>query len=267
MELAPSALKAEILSSEITGVAVQYRSMARRVTRPTGEAVEFQKRFEEIVRARRPDYERNKLVRGIRLEYLRELLPGVFASHNVLCKKGTYYHGFCITLHRELSDPYLISPFVVGGRFDHNNSTKTAFFRDVELNRKSPFGGVTFSDSHSYRKGWDSIVDKCTRVAEDQLLPHYFAQLRQYKAPLLHLVERLLELGEIPIEIDRGSGYLPCTLFPIDYDMKSFVEGYRAAGGRRRDQFALDIIHSKPELFNRIRQMKTLPDLLTTLRS
>jgi hypothetical protein len=239
---------------------------ANRMKQASGEAAEFQQRFEQIVKDLHPDYERNKLVRGIRLEFLRELLPGVFASHNALCKKGTYFHGFCITLHREFPGPYLISPLVIGGRFNHNNSTKLAYFRDIEPTRKWPFGESNFTDSHSYRTGWDGIVQKCTRVAEERMLPHYLAKVMQNKEPLLHILEMLLALGEIPTDTMKGHGLPVPTGGPGDYDMQWFVARYRSAG-KDRDHFLSNIIHSKPELFNKVRQMKTLPDLLGTLRS
>ena len=100
-----------------------------------GEAAQFLDIFGSIVKDVNPQYARNTLARGVRVEYLREIEPGVFVSHNVLCKKGVYYHGFAITLHKVLPDPYLLSPFTIGGRFDHNNSAKRAYFRDVESNK------------------------------------------------------------------------------------------------------------------------------------
>jgi hypothetical protein len=238
--------------------------MGDRTTRPPGEAAEFQKKFEGFAKAVHPGYERNKLVRGIRHECLRELLPGVFASHNAICWKGTYYHSFGITLHRELAYPWEVSPLVIGERF--YGSAKLAFFRDVEPNRKYPFGELNFSDSHSYRRGWEPIVERCLGMAEGRMLPHYLARMMEYKKPVLHLLEMLLSLGEIPTDMVPVRRLPSPRESPLDYDMRLFVEGYRAAA-RGRDQFVSDIIHSKPELFNKIREMRTLPDLLTTLRS
>ena len=169
-----------------------------RISQAPGESAEFQSKFEQIVKALNSAYERNKLVRGIRYEYLRELLPGVLASHNVLCKKGTYYHGFCITLHKEMPTPYLISPFVLGGRFDHNNSAKMAYCRDVEPHQKWPCGYENFSDSHNYRTGWEQLVERCLRVAEEKMLPFYLKEVLRYKRPNNHLLSRLEILDEMP---------------------------------------------------------------------
>lgn len=242
--------------------------MGDRTTRPPGEAADFTKKFGMFLKELNPDYEINSRARGIRHEFLRELAPGVFASHNVLCKRGVYHHGVCVSLHRELSDPYLLSPLVIGGRFNHNYSSKSAYFRDVRPNRRWPFGKENFSDSHLYRKGWESIVEKCTRIAEEKILPHYFSRVTTYKESLLHLLENLLTLDKIPTEIDRGESHPSCVLFPIqsDYDMQTFAEAYKAAKGRR-DEFTLEVICRKPELFNMIREMPSLPDLLKFLRS
>ena len=237
--------------------------MAIRRKQEKGEATEFANRFQAIVKEVNPAYERNKLVRGIRLEFLREVLPGVFASHNVFCLHGRYYHGFCITLHRELPTPYLISPLTIGGRLDHNNCSKMAYFRDVEPNRRWPFRGANFSASHSYRKGWEQIAAKCTRIAEERMLPHYLKQFEKFKPSVRALLERLQSVGEVPIEIDRKNSY-PCTLFPFDYDLQRFAKRFNDPT-IDRTRFLDEILQLKPELFNKVRTMNSLTDLLSTL--
>ncbi len=91
-----------------------------------GEAAQFLRTFGDILTSLHSNYKRNTLVRGVRTEYLREIEQGLFISQNVYCRSGTYYHCFCLTLHKELPKPYLLSPFTVGGRFDHNYQIQRA---------------------------------------------------------------------------------------------------------------------------------------------
>lgn len=237
--------------------------MSFRMSQAPDEAAEFQRVFARIVKEANPNYERNTLARGVRLEYLREIAPGVFASHNVLCKKGTYYHGFAVTLHKELPAPYLLSPFTIGGRFDHNNSAKLAYFRDVEPNKKWPFGSLNFTDSHNFRKGWEAIAEKCTRIAEEKMLPHYHSKINKYKEPLLRLVQKAVSKGGFPItvELGRGNSFM---IRNFDLDMPRFVESFNA-NISDSEAFLDEVIQAKPELFNRVLKMKSLNRAITTL--
>jgi len=235
-----------------------------RMSQAPGEAVEFRRGFEEILRSLNPDYKRNGLARGTRYEYLREPLPGIFASQNVWCKKGRYYHSFCITLHREFPTPYLISPLVLGGRLDSNNGAKRAYFRDIEPNRKWPFGDANFSDSHNFRRGWEGIVKKCTRVAEDKMLPVYLNRVLENRMPILHLLQTLERRGPVPIEIDNSYSLPFVPNFPFEYDFPTFLDVYKRSKAVR-DDFIVAIINSKPELFEKVLIMKSFSNLKRTL--
>jgi hypothetical protein len=236
--------------------------MALRFSQPKGEATEFAKRFEGIVKDINPAYERNRLIRGTRLEFLREIIPGVFSSHNVFCLRGRYRHGFCITLHKEQSTPYLISPLVIGGRFDHNNSAKMAYFRDIEPNKKWPFGAINFSDSHEYRRGWDGIAAKCASVAEERMLPHYLRELDKHRVAVLALLKKLVSMGEVQPAVERGN--YPCYIYPFDYDLPRFAKRYNEPT-TDRDKFLTELIQSKPELFNKLIQTGNFRTLISTL--
>lgn len=237
--------------------------MAFRMSQAVGEAAEFQRIFGNIIRELNPEYYRNPSARGIRLEFLREIWPGAFASHNVLCWKGTYYHGFAITLHQELSNPYLLSPLTIGGRFDINNSSKRAYFRDIEPDKKWPYGSANFSDSHNFRRGWEGIAEKCSRIAENEMLPFYLAKIENNKWRLLQLLERAFSSVEspIPTEVENGTFVLNRD---FDYDMMGFVEAYNA-NIAESEKFLTGVVSAKPELFNRIAKTKSLSRLLTSL--
>lgn len=120
-----------------------------------------------------PAYRRNREVKGIRHEYVRELEGGLYAIHSVLCKQGTYYHCFCLSLHRTHVAPYLYSPFTIGGRCDHNYTVTTACHRDLGFSPIDPVAPFRMSDSHRFRKGADCIIRRCTSEAESRLLPFY----------------------------------------------------------------------------------------------
>lgn len=216
-----------------------------RLSQAPGEAAKFLEIFGELAREVHPDYECNKAVRGIRSEYCREIAPGVYISHNAYCSKGRYQHGFCLTLHRELSTPYLLSPFTMGGRFDHNHGVGLAFQRDLKRH-------VPISDSHEYRKGFDRIVRGCLAAAEDQLLPHYLSIYESCRSSLIPLAEFIV--GEAPIpdtkEDVRGGGWL---IGPLDCNMPQYHEFYEAAGAER-ESFLLELLASKPQLFQMLRK-------------
>ena len=219
-----------------------------RLSQPKGEAAEFQMLLEAALGEIHLDYTRNKSVRGVRTEYLRELQPGVFASHNAYCKKGTYYHGFCITLHPELPTPYLHSPFTAGGRFDHNRSVNMAIQRDVGRH-------VILSDSHQFRKGCERIITRCTAEAEAILLPHYMAVFGRAKEALRSLAEVVASDIDIPDTHDaiRGHGW---AIGDLDCDMARFAE--MCAKQSDRASFLTAILASKPELFQRLRKKQSV---------
>jgi len=215
-----------------------------RLSQLIGEAAEFQALLETALSDVHPDYKRNKVVRGVRTEYLRELEPGVFASHNAYCRKGTYYHGFCITLHRELPTPYLNSPFTAGGRFDHNRSVNMAIQRDLGRH-------VVISDSHKFRKGCERIITRCTCEAEAILLPHYYSVFEGAREALGSLAS--LVASDSPIPDDREAiRRFGASMDDWDSDMKHFASLF-GKWRREADEFLSAVLASKPELFQRLR--------------
>lgn len=215
-----------------------------RLSQPKGEASEFQAMLEAALCDIHPDYQRNKVVRGIRTEYIREVIPGVFASHNALCMKGTYYHGFCITLHRELPTPYLHSPFTAGGRFDRNRSVNMAIQRDLGRH-------VILSDSHQFRKGCERIIPRCTFEAEALLLPHYLSVFERSKNALVTLAECVVR--DTPISEDREAiRRFGSSIDDWDCDMDHFASLFEK-WRREPSEFLSAVLASKPELFQRLR--------------
>jgi len=219
-----------------------------RLSQPRGEAAEFQAMLEAALATIHPDYTRNKSVRGVRTEYLRELAPGLYASHNAYCLKGRYYHGFCVTLHRELPTPYLHSPFIAGGRFDHNHAINLAIQRDLGTH-------IILSDSHEFRRGCDRIISRCTSEAEKILLPHYMSVFDGAKDALKSLAEFVASDVDIPDQQDaiRGFGW---SIGNLDCDMSKFAKMY--ADQSDRASFIRAIVASKPELFQRLRKKSSI---------
>jgi hypothetical protein len=136
-----------------------------------------------------PTYQRNRHVKGIRHEYLRELQAGLFAIHSVICIKGTYYHCFCLSRHHAPVGPYLYSPFTVGGRCDHNYTVTKACHQDLGLSPTSLIAPFRMSDSHRFRAGADQIVRRCLTEAEARLLPFYLSVWNEVRPALQALLD------------------------------------------------------------------------------
>ncbi len=216
-----------------------------RLSQAPGEAAEFLQIFGAIAQETHADYAHNALARGVRTEFCREVATGIYASHNAYCKKGRYYHGFCLTLHKDLPNPYLHSPFTAGGRFDHNHSVSMAFQRDLKEH-------ITLSDSHSYRSGFEQIVRRCMAEAESQLLPHYLAVFNSSRESLKALADLIASETPIPDSNEdvRGGGW---AVGELDCDMQGFCDLSKKAG-KKRDEFLLAVLESKPELFRKLRK-------------
>ena len=213
-----------------------------RMKQEKGEAQEFLIKFGEILTELNPAYQKNTLVRGVRTEFIREIKENVYLTHNVLCKKGTYYHGFCLTLHKELSNPYLLSPFTQGGRFDHNFCVQRAVSKVL--------GHTVLSSSHNYRKNWQVIAQRCTKKAEEVLLPNYLEVYEKAKEPLKHLktfiyeeLDKIYENASIDEEFLLSSG---------DLNMKRFSEHFYKANNK--NEFIKKTSLCKRELFVKLKK-------------
>lgn len=220
-----------------------------RLSQPKGEASDFQAMLEAALNKIHPEYSRNKSVRGVRTEFLREIETGVYASHNVYCKKGTYYHAFCITLQRDLPTPYLNSPFTAGGRFDHNRAVNMAIQRDVGRH-------IILSDSHQFRKGCERIIARCSAEAEKILLPYYYTVFQRSRKALNELAVALMNYHELPDpdETITGSGW---SIGDLDCDMDRFRELYESSPSDK-NVFLNLILASKPQLFKRLRKNSSI---------
>ena len=220
-----------------------------RLSQPKGESPKFAEMLGETLREIHPDYAQNKSAKGIRIEFLREVIPGVHASHHALCWKGTYKHGFCITLHRELPTPYFDSPFTAGGRFDRDRTINRSVW--IALGQH-----VVLSDSHEFRKGCERIIARCTSEAERILLPHYLAVFQRSREALAALAGALY--GDVPIQGE--SQPLQCSGFPIgdmDSDMEKFARQYEQSR-HRSAEFLREVLDSKPDFFQRLREKNSI---------
>ena len=152
-------------------------------------AKEFVAVFEAHLSTIHPAYQRNREVKGIRHEYVREIESGLFSVHSVLCIRGTYYHCFCLSRHHSHPGPHLYSPFTVGGRCDHNYSVTRACHRDLGLSPVDPVAPFRMSDSHRFRNGADQIIRRCTTEAESRLLPYYLSVWAETRDALQALLD------------------------------------------------------------------------------
>lgn len=154
-----------------------------------------------------PAYQRNPQVKGIRHEYFRQLEDGLLAVHSVICMKGTYYHCFCLSLHRKPLAPFLYSPFTVGGRCDHNYTVTSACHRDLGLSPVHPVAPFRMSDTHMFRTGAERIIERCTTEAEARLLPFYQAAWNETRPALQALLDYASTTPVAQIAVD-ASAYL-----------------------------------------------------------
>lgn len=220
-------------------------------TKSIDETNEFSSTFHEELLTINPEYSKNSLIRGIRCEFTREVYPSVYASHNSICRKGTYYHGFCITLHKMLPANYLISPFSIGGRFDHNFDVNMAFQKNLLWRPGGKKKPRYLNSSHNFRKGADKIIEKCCSAAEDYLLPHYIEVYKKSRKSIVELLSFFetytgsLEIGNT----SHGVGYTTNQ----DLDMKQLRKNMPILKPAKLS-YLEEVIKSKPELFKLIRE-------------
>ena len=223
-----------------------------RMSQPKSEVSAFSKLLGELLVQVADGYQKNPLARGTRCEYLRQVLPGIFASHSTICRRGRYYHCFAITLHKELSDPFLLSPFVAGGRFDHNYSINMAFQRDLSRNPRSLVNPFRLSDSHEMRKGAESIILKCATEAENHLLPFYMKILRKSKSTLLELITQHQELGLIEEVEGKIMGHSWVLTGEPDFGMLGVTEAVKKLKLNKQSSIYKAALYSKAKFFNRL---------------
>ena len=213
-----------------------------RMKQEKGEAKEFQKNFEQILQSIHPSYQRNTNVKGIRTEFLRELEPGVFVSQSTLCKRGTYYHCFALTLSKEILGSSLFSPFVAGVRCDHSYDITNSLTKVTGEH-------ILLSCSHSYRKGWDGIAERCAKRAEEELLPFYqnvFYRSKIALKQLLYFSTREDVDWRMRCELIRENKK------NFDFDMVGFCYAYEEA--EDKEEFLLDVVAFKYDLFSQLNQ-------------
>jgi hypothetical protein len=224
-----------------------------RFSQPKEEIPIFSKAFEDLLLRHSVGYIKNAFAKGTRTEFIKEIQNGIFASHSSFCHRGRYNHCFAVILHKELSDPYLNSPFVAGGRFDHNYGINMAFQRDLKRSPLDKLNPLRLSDSHEMRKGFEQIIEKCIIESEKYLLPFYLTILKLASSMLIELINTHLKIGSLTTpqeEIPKGHGYI----IPNDYDM-NMIQFYEATAKMEKSKlstFFRNVILAKPEYFNRI---------------
>lgn len=142
-----------------------------RTSRPKDETRRWPAFFLSLLRERHPDYAPNAAAKGVLTECLRPAGDGLVWSQSTVWLRG-YHHCFAVLLAPAVGGP-LFSPFVAGGRFDHNRTIATAFERDLELPPRRPDRPRGLHSTHDWRDGTEEIVRSCTANAEAHLAPHY----------------------------------------------------------------------------------------------
>jgi hypothetical protein len=195
-----------------------------------------------------PGYMRNKHAKGIRYEFLREVEPGVYASHNVICERGTYYHGFCLTLHRHVPKLALYSPFTIGGRFNHNYSVNRAFQQDLGRSPTDPVSPFRLSDSHRFRPGTEGIIHRCTAEAEAHLLPYYLSVWQRSRPALDALLAFLRHGYDVHACVQEALGGRWNTT-ELDCDLPRYAALFFSVPLGNREALLKAVVGAKSELF------------------
>lgn len=219
-----------------------------KLTQTKTDATRFVEQFAQAVSALNSDYRRNRLAKGIRVEFVREVRPGLFASHNVICQKGTYYHGFCLTFHRAIPKPFLYSPFTAGGRFNHNYSVNRAFQLDLGRSPADPISPLRLSDSHRFRTGANAIVDRCTSESEVHLLPHHLAEIARGRSAVDALLTVLHE-GYDSNEAARIAQSGVWNKQQLDCDLLRYINLYSQTHASRRNTLVMAVLGLEHEMF------------------
>jgi hypothetical protein len=207
---------------------------------------EFVTLLESVLAAVHPAYQRNRLVKGIRLEYLRELESGLFAIQSVICIKGTYYHCFCLSRHRTPIGPSLYSPFTVGGRCDDGYTVTRACHQDLGLSPIDPIAPFRMSDSHKFRKGADHIIQRCLTEAESRLLPYYLSVWNQTQPALQDLLSYAATTS--PEAVAACAASYPGPRHELSCHMLEFRRLHNALPFDQRPAFFASIAVTIPEI-------------------
>lgn len=217
-----------------------------------------------VVREVSSGYALNPLAKGMRTECLREVTPGgIFVSHNTICHRGTYHHGFGLALTPALPDPYLFSPFFMGGRFDHNLGVAMSFMKHVGLTPQDRRErGMSWHDSHQWRMGTEDIVRRCTQTAEQHLLPFYLDRVMASAESLresLMTVSDGLRLPEDELR-QRAGTVAPPSLDVSLYELTDPQHPWQRLPAPDR---GYGLLLAKHALFLRVREM--LPEMVQRL--
>jgi hypothetical protein len=112
-----------------------------------------------------------------------------------------------------LSDPYVDSPYFIGGRFNHNLDIAMSFMTHMGLtvdDRRER--GMSWHSTHEWRAGADDIVRRCTRTAEQHLLPFYLARIAAASDSIGALLDVIAQSARISEEKLRERS---CSVGPL----------------------------------------------------
>lgn len=183
-------------------LAAEHAAARRRVAEQKRSPAEWAKMCRRFATALDPAYEQNKAVKGSLLELVRRDATGLHASHNFIRVRDTYHQGFAVLFSPRQSDLHLESPFVCGGRFDHNFDVRKAFASDLGVERRDPrLAGWT--SRHEWRSNTPQLLERCFAAAEAHLFPHYRAVLARGAESLARLYtsgHELLQKLNLPEE-------------------------------------------------------------------
>jgi hypothetical protein len=233
-----------------------------RTAAPASKKAPWPRLFLSLIRERHADYTLNPLAKGMTTECLRRDSRGWYFSQNTVCaSRSDYYHGFALLLAPPLI-PYLCSPYVAGGRFDHNYTIDRAFADELGLGPGSPNRPRVHS-THSRRKGAEDIVRRCTANAETYLAPLYETMLVRAAPSLLRLTEDAIQIRLTYSAEDLAVRFVSMRKCCLDLRLEDFASQSHPFFALPEPDRHFALAGFVPEIFDALDPH--FPDILATL--
>ncbi|MBX2806375.1 MAG: hypothetical protein KTR19_10410 [Hyphomicrobiales bacterium] len=161
---------------------------------------QWQAQFTDLATELNANYQKNKLIKGTRTEFLRPILGDLNASHSYFRRslyngRYDYNHCFALTLSPR-RHTFIEYPLYIGSRFD--NDSMYILFDHLGISRKE------LHSRHGGRRGSTKLVASSMRLAEEKLLPAFLKIIRSRKSYLLECVDVFSKIHEF-YEIKFGN--------------------------------------------------------------
>jgi hypothetical protein len=213
------------------------------------DARRWPRHFLGLLREAHPDYVLVPTPRAELTECVRTGADGLRHSQTTIRIRGNYAHGFAVMLTSPLPCTRLRSPFVAGGRFDHNFLIADAFEHDLGRPLGHPDRPYGTHSCHHWRSNADDIVRGCTTNAERYLAPHYRTLFQRAAPELMALLEAAAaHLGELDTPA-FAHAHTRAEFGFLDLSPKDLAGGGGPWFARAAPARHLDYIARNPELF------------------